>query len=292
MQVKVSICIPAYNQTEFLRKNLQSILEQSYSDLEVIVSDDSTTGEVEKLVKELFSGKQINYTYHKNPTPLGSPANWNKAISLARGEYIKILHHDDWFSRPDSLGTFVKALDDNAGCDFAFCSSKILNVATGNYTENRPAEDFLETLRKDELVLFDYNKIGAPSATIYRKSLNLDFDTKMKFLVDVDFYIRVLRRNHNFVFIEDALIVNTSNNASQVTAASMNKKTQIGEYSYLYNKLFNGKIPDKKYRKMFRLLFAHYKMEAFDEIEQMGCEKPRPAWFFKGLFLLAKYRGS
>jgi glycosyltransferase involved in cell wall biosynthesis len=51
MRVKVSICIPAYNQTEYLRKNLDSILMQSFVDYEVILTDDSTTNEVRDLVE-------------------------------------------------------------------------------------------------------------------------------------------------------------------------------------------------------------------------------------------------
>lgn len=289
MGVKVSICIPTYNQTEFLKKNLDSIILQSFKDFEVIISDDSTNNEVENLVYTIFKNTNIKYTYHHNSVSLGSPANWNKAISIANGEYIKIMHHDDWFSDENSLAKFVDTFEKNSNSNFVFCSSKIFNVKDNTYSFNLPDNDFLYRLKHDSLVLFNCNKIGAPSATMFRKSNNLLFDAKMSYLVDVDFYIRSLQKNSCFVFINEPLITNTSNYASQVTASSINKKVQIGEYCYLYNKLFDGKFPEKKYRVFFKDLFAWYKLESFDEIENLGYEKPRPHWIFKWLAIKARY---
>ena len=288
MPVKVSICIPTYNQVEFLKKNLESIRIQTYKDFEVIITDDSTDDHVEQEVKRFFSEVPCTYTYHKNVPSLGSPANWNKAVSLAKGEYIKIMHHDDWFSKATSLETFVSALDkENAG--FAFCGTSIYDVSKGTYSSNIPGPDFLAELKKDPLVLFNNNKIGAPSAVIYKRG-EIIFDEHMSYLVDIDFYIQCLRHNRNFVFINDLLITNTSNYPHQVTSSSITKEVQIGEYCYLYNKLFDGKFPSKKYRVFFRDLFAWYKLNSFNEIEKMGHQKPRPHWIFNWLAIQAKWK--
>ncbi|MDX2173405.1 MAG: glycosyltransferase family A protein [Bacteroidota bacterium] len=290
MSVKVSICIPTFNQIEFLKKCLESIVIQIFTDFEIVISDDSTNTEVEKLVVAFFKNKNIKHTYHHNSPSLGSPANWNKAISLASGKYIKIMHHDDWFSKEDSLLKFVNTLENNDNSDFAFCSSNIFDVKNETYSLNSPDSDFLNTLKNDPLTLFNSNKIGAPSATIFRNINKLVFDNKMSYLVDVDFYIQCLKQNPRFIFINEPLIINTSNNSNQVTASSINKKIQIGEYCYLYNKWFNGKIPTKKYRVFFKDLFAWYNLNSFNEIESMGYEKPRPHWIFRLLTLQAKLK--
>ncbi|MDQ3100985.1 MAG: glycosyltransferase, partial [Bacteroidota bacterium] len=93
---KVSICIPTYRQTAHLRKTLASIAEQTFKDVEVIITDDSPDDAVEQLVAE-FAAALPRLQYARNSAPLGPPANWDHAISMARGEYIKIMHHDDRF---------------------------------------------------------------------------------------------------------------------------------------------------------------------------------------------------
>jgi glycosyltransferase involved in cell wall biosynthesis len=105
---KVSICIPAYKQVQFLRVTLESILSQRFTDYEVNITDDSPDDSVEQLVKEFLLDGRIRYSH--NPKQLGSPENWNECIRSARGELIKIMHHDDHFTDADSLGRFVDML--------------------------------------------------------------------------------------------------------------------------------------------------------------------------------------
>lgn len=288
--VKVSICIPTYNQVEFLSKNIDSIINQTFQNFEVIVSDDSTNDNVAKLVKDKFEGKTIPYRYHKNEQALGSPANWNKAISMAQGEYIKIMHHDDWFSHENSLSELVQMMDENPNADLGFCASKVFNVQTQSESTHEVSSLFIEALKKDPLLLFNNNQIGAPSAVIYRNKAGLMFDQRLSYLVDVDFYLRVLEQNASFVYTAKPLVVNTSNNPDQVTAKSINKITQIGEYCYLYHKHLFGIFPTKKWRVFYRDLFAWYGLKKFTEIEQHGYPVPEPKWMFQFLLWQSKLK--
>ncbi len=286
--VKVSVCIPTYNQTNFLTKNLDSLLQQSFKNFEIIISDDSSHAEVENLVHAKLNGSGIKFTYSRNEKALGSPANWNKAISMASGEYIKVLHHDDWFKDHNSLKDFADALDKNPNSDFAFCATSILNVKENTFTLHQANQSFLSDLKSDPMILFNNNQIGSPSAMIYRANTNLRFDEKLSYLVDVEFYIRLLKRNRHFVLIPNALIVNTSNHPDQVTAASITKTIQIGEYCYLYHQLLPGVFPSKQMRVFFRDLFAWYRLNSFEEIRVEGYPVPEPIWIFKILLWQSK----
>ena len=290
MAVKLSVCIPTYNQTEFLRKTLQSLLEQHYRDFEIIISDDSSTNVVHDLVQEMLSNSHLTVRYHKNEKALGSPANWNKSVSLASGEWIKFLHHDDWLADAHSLQTWVSVAEQHPEADVLFCVSSILNVAEQRYTENRPDDDFLKALRHSPTVLFNNNRIGSPSATMFRIRSFVPFDTHLTYLVDVDFYMALLSNNPRFVFIPEALIVNTSNHPGQVTSASINKLTQVGEYCYLYNKVFKGATPDASYRRFFKDLFAWYQLKNFKELETAGYPRPQPTFVFNWLLWRANRR--
>jgi glycosyltransferase involved in cell wall biosynthesis len=114
----ISICIPAYKRPDFLKRLLDSIAVQTFRDFEVIMTDDSPDGSVAQLVKEYESSFHVHY--HKNPTPLGSPGNWNAALSLAKGQWIKMMHDDDWFADAGSLAEFADTAKHNKNKSFIF----------------------------------------------------------------------------------------------------------------------------------------------------------------------------
>lgn len=97
---KVSICIPAYNNVNEVKRLLESIFLQSFKNYEIILTDDSTNNEISELIEQM--GRQ-KIRYIHNPKPLGHIFNWNRALSEAKGEYIKIMFSDDWFTSSDSL---------------------------------------------------------------------------------------------------------------------------------------------------------------------------------------------
>ena len=119
MSPKVSICMPTYNQPDFLKVVLDSIVMQDFKDYEVIISDDSTNDESGKLI-EKYKAKIPNLTYFRNIPSKKSPMSWNEAIKHAEGEYIKVQHSDDWFSDSTALRKFVSMLDSHPESDFAF----------------------------------------------------------------------------------------------------------------------------------------------------------------------------
>lgn len=91
----VSVIIPAYNRPHFLQKALQSVLDQTYTNIEIIVCDDSTNDEVQTMMK-LFIQTDPKIKYVKNDTVLFLK-NWHKGFELASGEYINYLMDDDVF---------------------------------------------------------------------------------------------------------------------------------------------------------------------------------------------------
>jgi len=100
----ISICIPAFQGEDYLKRLLDSINIQTFKNYEVIISDDSPDDSVERLSENYSNSFRL--IYQKNKEPLGSPANWNKSISLANGKWIKIMHDDDWFYDKYALEEF------------------------------------------------------------------------------------------------------------------------------------------------------------------------------------------
>jgi len=239
MRTKVSICIPAYNQPDFLRRALNSIKEQSYQDYEVIITDDSTNNAVRTVVSEFLS--DARYMYYKNNERKGTPGNWNEAINYAKAPLIKLLHHDDWLSNKNSLEIFVRMLEENPLANFAFSSSLNFDANQLLLSKNIPSKKQLLELKNNSTCLLWGNFVGAPSATIFRKSNAPKFDENLKWLVDIDFYIAVLKANPSFVFTELSLTSTTSRSDFQVSASyRYDGLLQLNEYYYLRSKLKLG----------------------------------------------------
>lgn len=241
--MKVSICIPAYKHIDFLKRCLDSIVEQEFSDYEVIITDDSPDNSLQKFI-ETYSDKRIQY--FKNEKALGSPKNWNEGIKRAKGEYIKILHHDDWFSSPQSLGKFVKLLDENPDADIAFSASCDINANDEKKT-HVANETFLSNLREETETIYIGNQLGAPSVCIFRNK-NYTFDPNLIWLVDIDFYMQVIMKKKSFAFTSE-ILVNIGVSEFQITRQCLTEtKVRISEKIYLYKK-YNLNNKSDKYRK-------------------------------------------
>jgi glycosyltransferase involved in cell wall biosynthesis len=110
----VSICIPTYNGAQYINKCIESCLQQTYTNFEIIICDDCSTDNTLTLIKE-FTQKDNRIKFHQNTSNLGLVSNWNATLSYAQGEYIKWLFQDDWME-PNAIEEFVAAA--NKGFDF------------------------------------------------------------------------------------------------------------------------------------------------------------------------------
>lgn len=268
---RVSICIPTYRQVDYLRETLRSVQVQDFGDYELIISDDTPDDSVQQLVASFGFDDRLRY-YH-NSVALGSPENWNAAVRLARGEYIKLLHHDDRFSHPGALVVFVQLLDEHPEVDFAFSASSAVSITQGHRRDNCPSREQVAQLVAAPENLFLSNLIGAPSATIYRTGLGVEYDCTLKWLVDVDFYIRVLQQNSLIGYTPQVLIVTTTNASHQITELCKNNAdVEMSEYLHLYHNIAGKVSEDQCAQYVWFRLFERYQIYAQADLKRHGIE--------------------
>lgn len=271
--MKVSICIPAYRQVKYLRSTLISISQQDYNDFEIVLSDDSPDRQVQDLLNEFSFGERCRYV--RNTPSLGSPENWNAAVRMARGDYIKMLHHDDGFIRPDALRKFVLMLDENPLADFAFAASRVDHADARKQRVHRATPEQIERLRTEPATLFLGNCIGAPSATILRRRVELDYDRRMKWLVDIDFYYRVLMQNRIFSWTSEALINTTADAPHQVTEQCHdNAQIELGEAMMMFTKLTPAQQELPEIRIKWQQLFDQFRIQSAPQLHRLGISYP------------------
>lgn len=282
MPPKISICIPAYQQADKLQILFQSIEIQDFRDFEVIVTDDSPDDAVEKLCLQPLSFKVI---YHRNPQALGSPENWNSAIAMATGEWIKLIHHDDFFSRPDALTLFVAASIAEPEIDYFFCTTNIYDSNTGENYVYEVNKSHLDNIAKHNAFLFHKNLIGAPSTGFFKRDIAISYDKKLIWLVDIDYYIRVLSIAR-IRCLYQPLVTTVISEQQLTTQLKNNRNVEIREFVYCYHKLI-GQM-DRLNRKIMRHrmldLFQTFEISSHADLKSTGLLTGIPTFAYVFLY--------
>ena len=120
---EISVVIPAYNQAEFLREAIQSVLDQTYANFEIIVVDDASPDHTSEVVMQ-FDDPRVNLVAHVENR--GLPASRNTGIRAARGELIALLDADDYF-HPEKIETHVNYLENHPEIEFPHTELKLFS---------------------------------------------------------------------------------------------------------------------------------------------------------------------
>lgn len=129
---KVSVGVPVYNGQDYLEACLRGLLAQTFADFEIIVSDNASTDTTESICRD-YAGRDGRIRYVRAEKNQGAAWNYNRVLTLARGDYFKWAAYDDLVS-PDLLEAGVRVLDADPGCVIAFGSAMLID-AEGNEKE-------------------------------------------------------------------------------------------------------------------------------------------------------------
>lgn len=107
----VTIGVPVYNGGEHLRQTLNSLLQQDYARLEIIIADNASTDDTAEIARE-YANTYPNIIYHRHPENLGSAVNFTKLTEMAHGKYFMwAATHDKWSSSMISRAVEVMESD-------------------------------------------------------------------------------------------------------------------------------------------------------------------------------------
>lgn len=208
----VTICIPTLNGSKFLKQALDSIIAQTYNNIEVVVSDDSSMDSTVELLQEFKSKVNFPVSIYKHE-PNGIGANWNNCIRKARGEYIKFLFQDDLLY-PNCVHEMVTYLTENKSIGLVGCKRDIIIEGEKNESiekwlsiyENLQSQieegDMVTILdsrffSREDFLLPPLNKIGEPPTVMFKRKIVEEvgyFDEDLEQKLDYVFYYRILKK--------------------------------------------------------------------------------------------------
>ena len=186
----VSVIIPTYKRPIFLKETIESVLSQTYKNIEIIIVDDNDPSdkdrkETEKLIKQY---KDNNIVYIKHEKNMGAPAARNTGLKSAKGEFVAFLDDDDlWL--PQKIEKQIKkfsSFTDDYGIVYCGYDYIINNKVIPKRNRYNIEGDF----KRESL---QYCPFGSPTPLIRKKYLNMigGFDERFSSLEDWDLWIRL-----------------------------------------------------------------------------------------------------
>jgi len=231
---KISVCIPTFNSSKFIKRTIASILKQTYTNFSLHIVDDRSTDDTIKIIERM---KDKRIIIHKQNVNKGIFANLNKCLAISSSPYIKIVCADD-ILESTSLEKQVYILEKNKNVVLVYNSSKIIDLKDKVIFRRK----FFNEDKKinggvliNKILKTGRNPIGEPTSIMLRRAtLNkhkLKFSSRFKYVGDLDLWIRLLKHG-------DGYYINNCLNSFRVhknsgTAKILHRATK--EYMKLFN---------------------------------------------------------
>jgi len=188
----ISICIPAYKAERFLEETLASVRAQTFTDWEMIVTEDGSRDRTEEIVTAFAATVSQTVRYTRHDPNRGLPATRNAGFASARAQWIALLDSDDlWMPEHLAIGQAAIA---RTGADFIHSGSVLFDSDNGRELELRaPSPELCQSL---PLSLFDARYVIQPSSVLLHRDLwerAGRFDPDFRYVEDRDMWLRCAR---------------------------------------------------------------------------------------------------
>lgn len=199
-EILLTIAIPAYNRPQWLRRSLRSIVScpaAIQSQVEVIVSDDSTIAECREVFEDCIRFWQGSSHYERNQPSLGMAGNWNHCISLAQGQYLLILHDDDYLE-PEGVQNILETLKQYSQYSvFLFGVNVVDNQGRILKRQYLKKNQYLEPIEALKQVLTNSSFVRFPGIVVQKNLFNFTgyFDDRVGGTADLYLWVKLFHQS-------------------------------------------------------------------------------------------------
>ena len=232
----ISVCIPTYNGAKYIAQTIESVLNQTFTDFEIIVSDDGSSDKTLEIVG-LFNDPRI--VRIDRLSKVGAEANWNNAVANASASLVKLVCQDDLlYSQCLEVEVETMSKSENQDVSFCFHLRDFVTPNSRKLSARRVGYSNLQKYSKTEIltkvVRSGGNPIGEPMAVTMRKlSLNSAGKFRGDYVIDLDMWSK-LSDQGSALFIEQHL---SAFRISKTSWTSSLKKSQLSSVRTLSKKL-------------------------------------------------------
>lgn len=276
-KICVSIIIPNYNHAQYLRQRIDSVLNQTYKNWELIILDDCSTDESKDIIEDYRFHPKISKIIYNKKNSGSTFIQWEKGIALAKGEFIWIAESDDWCENY-FLEELINPLIINDKISFSYAQSYCVD-ADDNIKWISTVDKLRQTISgnyfiKSKMVLD--NTIYNASMVVFRKQKYLENTSYFKeFLFCGDWLFWIEMANENEIYISGKIINYFRKHKDDVSSkfynSGMNFKEELLVLFYLYDKSLISKFDFfdglyNKYKK-YRINRKNYSLSINVELD-------------------------
>lgn len=260
---KVSVCVPVFNGSEYIRDCIDSILSQTFTDFELVIVNDASTDDSKKIIQS-YDDPRIKY--FENDRNLGLIGNWNQCLQLSSGDYICIFHQDDRMS-PNNLEKKVILLGLEKQVGLVYSDTLVIdqkgmtkskhwfNPIDPNVDFIRPGQSFFD------LMFVNLNLICCPSVMARRECYEKigGFDARLPFSGDMEMWMRIALF-YDVAYLSQPLIqyrFHDNNLTHRFLALDL-------IHIYLCKRMLLEKYPQRFDRSYFKTLIEDSSLRIFD----------------------------
>lgn len=228
---EVSICIPSYNHGAFIGKAIQSVLDQTFRNLELVIVDDCSTDNSVKVIKS-FRDPRIKF--FRNKKNLGMVPNTNKILRLAKGKFIGILSSDDYYD-PKMIETALEIFDKYPGVGLTFSPWVLVDEKGKVITKTELPRDKRLFKAKEGFKRLALANLVPPSGVIFKKrcyDAAGPFDEEFPYCHDWNMWLRLSLR-YDFACLPDYLFYYRIHSGNTTIALYNSFETALQEYGML-----------------------------------------------------------
>lgn len=222
-----SLIIPAYNSEKFISSTIESVLNQTFKDFELIIVDDGSTDATASILSS-YKEKDSRITVLSTPNSGGPVVPTNVGISKAAGTYITFLDHDDTW-KAHKLETLHKEFSTNKKPDFILSNVEIFFEKDGTSVSSK-ADIVDTTLAVEDLLsgkYFNTFSMMAVKRTLLERAGILD--TKLRIFADYDLVVRMVALGAPYLFLKEPLVTYKihGDNMSSLTASAVRRAEDL-----------------------------------------------------------------
>ncbi len=225
MNPVVSVCILTFNSASFIAEAIESAMKQTLPAIEIIIVDNGSTDATMDICAQ-YANTDSRIAIYKNEIPLGISGGLNSCLEKAKGEFVKILMHDDVLES-NCLERMVAVFKQYPTVRLVGCSEQQIDDKGEHMKSLTPyAETGLVTGRKvaKEILITMTNIIGTPSSVLMkRETYGNGFKRSLFLFEDVEMYLRALLSG-DFYFIHEPL---SKIRVHATTGSSINSNTLV-----------------------------------------------------------------